>query len=289
LRFIDFVELSILGALWGGSFLFMRIAAPEFGPVTLIALRVFIAAAVLVPVLLYQRKWRPVIENPGPLLFVGISNSALPFSLFAFATLTLTAGYTSVLNAAVPLLTAVVARVWLKERLTPGALVGLVIGVSGVVLLVQDKLGFNTSGQTLAIAAGLLASVSYAVAANYTQRSLQGFGSLELATGSQLSAALVMLIPGLLLWPEHDVSMRSWVSVVVLGGACTGVAYILFFRLIARIGTPRAVTVTYVVPIFSMLFGSLFLGEMVTAAMIGACALILLGTGLATGLFHPLR
>ncbi len=285
MRLASAIELTVLGSLWGGSFLFMRVAAPEFGPVTLISLRVSIACLVLVPLLLLQRKWRPVIENPGPMLFVGVTNSALPFSLFAFATLSLTAGYTAVINAAVPLFTAVVGWVWLREKLERRALVGLLIGIGGVIVLVQDKLEAGAVGQLIAISAGLFASLSYAVSANFTKRHLSGFGSLELAAGSQIAAALVMLLPGILLWPEQPVSAQSWLAVIVLGVASTGFAYILFFRLIAELGPARAVTVTYLVPIFSMIFGLTFLQEIVTLAMVGACLLIFLGTAMASGLF----
>jgi drug/metabolite transporter (DMT)-like permease len=285
----DILALLTLAALWGGSFLFMRMAAPEFGPVSLIGVRVSIAAAFLLPLLLASGKASALLQNAGPLLLVGVFNSALPFCLFAFATLSLTAGLTAVINAAVPMFTAVVGVLWLREKLAGVALLGLLVGLGGVARRGWDKMTFTTDGLGWGVLAGLLGSLSYALAANYTKVSLTGLGSLELATGSQVSASLVLAIPCIWLWPQEPVSLRAWLAVITMGIASTGVAYILFFRLIASLGPSRAVTVTYLVPVFGMMFGAIFLAEAITTDMVLGCGLILFGTALATGMIHPLR
>ena len=289
MRVRDIIELLTLAALWGGSFLFMRVAAPEFGPIPLMGIRVAIASAFLLPLLLYAGKVGSMFRVGGPLLLVGAFNSALPFCLFAFATLSLTAGFTAVINAAVPMFTALIGVLWLREKLSLPAVLGLLVGLGGVVLLVWDKLSFSQGGVGWSVLAGMLGSLSYAVAANYTRVNLVGVGSLELAAGSQLAATLLLVLPCVLLWPQQPVSASAWMAVITMGIASTGVAYILFFRLIARLGPVRAVMVTYLVPVFGMIFGAVFLAEAITLEMGIGCIFILLGTALATGLIHPIR
>ncbi len=283
---LDLFELLGLGALWGTSFLFMRMAAPEFGPVSLVALRVAIAAAFLLPILLFTASLAPVRERAGDVLLMGFFNSALPFTLFTFATLYLTAGYTAVINSTAPLFTALVAFAWVGERLSRTGMVGLMLGLVGVVVLVWDKLQVDLSGAGLAIAAGLGGAFSYGIAGNYARIRLPGLGSLELATGSQIAASLLLAPLCLAFWPAEMPSLRAWLAVLALGIPCTGIAYILFFRLLVRLGPARAVTVTYIVPISAMIAGALVLDEAVTGRMLGGCGLILFGTGLATGVIR---
>lgn len=283
---LDVVELLALGALWGTSFLFMRMAAPEFGAVSLVALRVTIAAIFLLPILLYTASLKPVRERAGDVLLMGFFNSALPFTLFTYATLFLTAGYTAVINSTAPLFTALVAFAWVGERLSRIGLAGLLLGMVGVVVLVWDKLQTDLSGAGLAIAAGLGGAFSYGIAGNFARIRLPGLGSLELATGSQIAASILLLPLCIAFWPAEMPSLRAWLAVLALGIPCTGIAYILFFRLLVRLGPARAVTVTYIVPISAMIAGALVLDEVVTHQMLAGCGLILLGTGLATGVIR---
>ncbi len=284
MRSLDLIELTVLGILWGGSFLFMRIASPEFGPVALVAIRVSVASVFLFPLLVRAGRVRALSQHALPLTIVGITNSALPFCLFAFATLSLSAGFTAVINAVAPLFAAIVAFLWLGERLNRLEIVGLLVGLAGVILLVWDKLDFSGDAITLGIGAAMLASLCYGVVANYIRVKLTGVGSLEIATGSQLAASLMLLPLCVWLWPAQMPSTSAWIAVLVLGVACTGIAYILYFRLIARLGPSRAITVTFLVPLAAMLMGAAFLDEVVTTDMIIGCGLILLGTALATGL-----
>jgi drug/metabolite transporter (DMT)-like permease len=271
----DTAALVTLGALWGSSYLFMRVGAPEFGPVALIVVRVVTAAAMLTPWLLHSGDWRVVWHNRGPVLMIGCFASALPFCLFAYASLTLTAGYTSVINAATPLATAVIAWLWLREGLAGAGILGLAVGLAGVVTLVSGQLAGLDWNAVSAVGAALLAAISY--------------GYSELAAGSQLAATLLLIVPGVYLWPQQPPGPAAWGAGLAMGILGTGIAYVLFFRLVANLGATRAVTVTYLVPMFGMLFGALFLGEVVTPTMLAGCGLILIGTGLATGLVRGWR
>ena len=285
----DTLELLLLAAIWGASFLFMRVAAPEFGPVPLIATRVTVAAAFLLAGLAMRGGGQELYRHGPKLLVLGALTSAVPFSLFAYAVLSLTAGFASVLNATVPLFGALIAYLWLGDRLGPMRVFGLAVGFAGVLVLVWDKLSFSTGGSGWAVLAGLGASVLYGVAASYTKKYLSGIDPFITATGSQIAAAGFLLIPAVLYWPVANPSGVSWGSAMALGVVCTGVAFVLFFRLIGRIGPARAITVTYLIPVFGVLWGLLFLGEPVSVNMLGGCAVILAGTGLASGLIRVSR
>jgi drug/metabolite transporter (DMT)-like permease len=284
----DVVELIALAALWGGAFLFMRVAAPEFGPIPLIELRVAIAAAFLLVVLTVSDKLRRLGERKGGLFVVGVANSALPFCLLAYATLFVTAGFAAILNATSPLWAAVVAFVWLGTRLSGWRIFGLGLGFVGVVVLVWGRVSLTTDGAGLAILAGLGASLSYGIAANYTREHLSAVDPLVIATGSQIGAALALLPLALWTWPEQAVSARAWVTVVVMGIASTGIAYMLYFRLIAHVGPAKAITVTFLVPVFAVVWGYGFLDEALTLQMALGGAVVLLGTGISTGLIKPM-
>ena len=300
----DTAEFLALAAIWGASFLFMRVAAPEFGPLSLMLVRCAVGAATLLPVLLWYGKGRDLVADAGWILVVGALNSAIPFVLLGVATLTLTAGVTSILNSLAPLWAALIAWVWLGDRLTRAQAFGLVLGAAGVAVLVGGGGGTGAAGRTgtgtvaavlLPFAAGILATVFYGIAANLARRFLAGVHPLATATGSQLSATLVLLAPGLLTWPDGTavggvagsgfagVSGTSWLAALVLGVLCTGAAYILFFRLIANVGATRTVAVTFVIPLFGVGWGALFLGEGIDAATLAGGAIIVLGTALTTG------
>lgn len=280
----DVVELFVLAALWGASFLFLRVAAPEFGPVALIQLRVVFSALFLIPILAARAGFGPLRSHWRPISVLGGLNSALPFCLFAYSTLYLTGGFAAIVNATSPLFGALVAWLWLSEKLNASRVAGLVIGFAGVVVLVWDKAALQLEGVALAVAAAIVGSALYGVAANYTKKYLSGVDSLSVATGSQIAAVVLLLPVSLFSWPDGPVSSRAWLAVVVMGTACTGVAYILYFRLIANAGPARAISVTYLIPAFAVGWGAVFLDEGVTSQMIVGCGVILLGTALATGL-----
>jgi drug/metabolite transporter (DMT)-like permease len=283
----DITDLVLLAALWGASFLFTRIAAPAFGPIALAELRVAIAAVMLVALLAWRADLSELRTHAGRFLVLGAVNTAIPFSLFAYAALTITAGLASILNATVPLFGALVASAWLRERLAPLQWLGMAIGMAGVVGLSASKAEFAVGGGALAIGAGLLASLSYGVAASVVKRNFTGVRPLAVAAGSQAAAALLLLPFAIALWPAAPIGAVDWTAGIALGVLCTGLAYLLYFRLLARVGPARAMTVTFLIPAFAMLWGWLFLGEEITGAMLAGCAVILAGTALATGLLRP--
>ena len=289
----NLLQLLVLAALWGASFLFIRVGVTDFGVAPLMALRVGIGALFLLIVLFARRPVRQSLatlrSRALPLVVVGILNSAAPFCLFAYAELTLSAGVTSVINATTPLWGALVAFLWLKDRLSALRSVGLVIGFLGVLMLVWDQIATPHGGAatplTAALAAGaaLGATLLYGIAANYTKRYLTGVDALTVAAGTMTGATVVLLPLAVIFWPAAPVSLHAWGAVIALGVACTGVAYMLFFHLLATVGPARTITVTFVIPIFGILWGALFLGESVSPGMLEGCVVILIGTALATG------
>jgi drug/metabolite transporter (DMT)-like permease len=283
----DLGELVLLAALWGGSFLFMRMGAGEFGPFALVALRVGGATLLLLPWLAVRGQMADLRRHWRPIFVVGLTNSALPFLCFTYAALSITSGLSAVFNAASPLFGAAIGWLWLKDRLTPARIAGLAIGFAGVLWLAWDKASFKPGGSGWAVVACLAATVLYGFSANYTKKRLTGVAPLAVAAGSQLSATLFLAVPAILAWPASAPSARGWISVVLLALLCTGFAYVLFFRLIANVGPANAIAVTFLVPVFAVLWGGLLLDERVTPAMVIGCAVILIGTALATGLLKP--
>jgi drug/metabolite transporter (DMT)-like permease len=279
----DLGDLILLAALWGASFLFTRIAAPAFGPLALAELRVAIAAVILVPLLAWRAGLSDLHIHRARFLLLGAVNTAIPFSLFAYAALSITAGLASILNATAPLFTALVAWLWLRERLTPTQWLGMGIGMAGVAWLSVGKAPFSAGGHGWAIAAALMATLSYGLSASVAKRCFSGVRPLAVAAGSQTAAAVLLLPFALAFRPAGAIRAGDWAAAIALGVFCTGLAYILYFRLIARVGPAQAMTVTFLIPAFAMLWGALILGESVTLTMLAGCAVILAGTALATG------
>lgn len=289
----ELAELVLLAALWGASFLFMRLGAAEFGPAPLVFLRVAGASLLLMPLLALrgevgalQRHWRDIA-------LVGLINSALPFGLFMVAALVLNAGLSAIFNATAPLWAAVFAAALWGERPAPLRMLGLAIGFAGVAGLgwqgASFKPGEHGISPAIGIAACIGATMFYGLAANITKRRLAGVPPMAIAAGSQLSATAFALLPALWAWPEATPAPAAWLGVAALAFGCTGLAYVLFFRLIANAGPSNAISVTFLVPIFAVFWGAIFLGEQLAPATLAGCGVILLGTALATGLLGNRR
>lgn len=283
-------EFLLLAALWGSSFLFMRIGAAELGALPTAGLRVALAALFLLPTFLLPGVWAGFRQKARAILFVGLLNSGIPFVLFAYAVMHIPTGLTAILNATVPLSGALVAWLWLGERPGAARALGLVIGFAGVTLLVIGKSGLSSLSGTgqgaslVAMGACLLATVLYGVAASFTKRHLTGVPPLATATGSQIGATVGLAVPTLWLWPKHAVSAPAWAAMGAVALLCTAVAYFLFFRIIERAGPSKALTVTFLIPVFALAYGALFLGERITAWMLACGLVIIVGTALSTGL-----
>ncbi len=284
----DFV---LLAAVWGSSFLFMRMGALGFGPFATAFLRVAIAAVFLAPLLLWRGQWPALRQRWATVALVGTLNSALPFVFYAYAVTRIPTGLSSILNATVPLFGALVAWLWLRERPGRWRVLGLAVGFAGVALLAWGKASFMPlPGQDAtgwAVLACLGATLCYGIAASAARRWLPGYPPLALAAGSQLGASAALLLPALWSWPAVLPGPAAWAALLAVGVLCTGIAYVLYFRLIDEAGPTRALAVTFVVPVFAVLYGVLFLGESVTPWMLGCALVILVGTGLSTGLLRP--
>jgi drug/metabolite transporter (DMT)-like permease len=293
-RTTDLAELVALAAIWGASFLFMRVAAPEFGPVTLTALRVAGAAACLLPLVLWHRQSAALRAHWKPIAVVGVVNSAAPFVLFSIAALALNAGLSAIFNATAPMWGALIAWLWLSDRLSTSRVAGLALGFVGVVVLAWDKAslrpGEHGVSAALAIVACLGATLCYGLGANYTKKHLTGVPPLAVAAGSQIAATVVLALPAWWLAPATLPGATAWLNLLGLAVLCTGLAYLMYFRLIAHVGASRAITVTYLIPLFAVIWGALFLDEALTSSMAAGGAIVLAGTALATGWLNwPVR
>jgi drug/metabolite transporter (DMT)-like permease len=282
------LDFAVLSAIWGSSFLFMQMAAPQFGVMPTAALRVGIASLVLLP-LVWHRDLLPMLHRHWRATFlVGVFNSGIPFALYAFALAHLSTGLTSILNATTPMFGALVAWIWLRDRPGASRVTGLVIGFIGVALLAGRGAGLRPEAEmqiaVWAVLACLAACLCYGISASFTKRYLADTPSMVTATGSQLGATLALALPALVAWPEQMPDLRAWGAMLVLGVACSGVAYLLFFRLIERTGAARALTVTFLIPVAAMTYGVVFLDEVLTAWMVMCGGIILLGTALSSGL-----
>lgn len=290
----DLIDLVLLAALWGASFLFMRMGAAQFGPVALAFLRVAGAAALLLPLLAARGQLGAMRGHWRAIAVVGVLNSALPFLLFALGALVLTTALMSVFNATASIWGALVAWLWLGEKLTPSRWLGLAIGLLGVAGLSWGRADFRPGehgvSAAMGVAACLGATVLYGIAGNVSRRWLQGVPPLAVAAGSQFAATVVLALPALWTWPAVAPSAAAWGATAVLALGCTGLAYLLYFRLIAHTGAANALSVTFLIPGFALLWGWVMLGELPTRDMLLGCAVILLGTALATGLLKwPVR
>jgi drug/metabolite transporter (DMT)-like permease len=282
-----FIDVLLLGAIWGSSFLFLRIAAAEFGALPTAAMRMGIALLLLLPLALARGQGAALLTHWKAAFVMGLFNSAIPFALFAFALLSLNSGMAAVLNATTPMFGALVAWAWFGERPGGWRVFGLALGFGGVALLAGHDAGLaqgaHAGAALWAVPACLAGCLCYGIAAGLTRRHLQGVPVLATAAGSLIGATLVLALPALWLWPAQNPSARAWLALLALGGACTALAYVLFFRLIATAGPARALTVTFLTPVFALVYGALFLDERITPWMLSCTAVIVVGVALSTG------
>ncbi len=280
MKLTDTLLLIFLAAIWGSSFMLMRATAESFGPIALITVRIGVAALFLSMFLLTKTRREEFIQHWRTLAWVGITNSALPFCFLAYASLTLSGGNVSILNAMTPVFTALIAHIWLKDRMTMLQFIGLVISIAGLLVLVWDKVSF-TFESLWPILAGITAPLFYGIASNGTKKYLSDVTPLTATAGSLFFASLFMLLIVPFFLPDFTgISNTDWIYAIILGLVCTALAYLIFFKLIHNIGPSRAVSVTFLVPIFAFIWGYLVLNEVVTLRMWGATVIILVGMSL---------
>ena len=263
----ELAALLALAALWGGSFFLIRVAAPALGPFPLAAGRVLLAAVVLGLGLRVARRRVALRGLARPLLVLGALNAAIPFALIAAAELQLTASLAAMLNATAPLFASLFGAAWMGERLTPRRIAGLALGLAGVGVLVGWSPMETSTRTTLAVAAMLLGSASYAIAGIYAKRRLAGVPPATLALGQQLGAAAWLVAPAAWTLPDAQPTRAALLALAALAVLSTTVAYLLYFHLIQTVGPTRTSMVTYLLPVFGAFWGVVLLGERVTGGM----------------------
>jgi drug/metabolite transporter (DMT)-like permease len=285
----DLAELCLLALLWGSAYLFMRAAVPAFGPAPLIALRLGISALILLPLLLARGGLQALRGGGRALLVQGTLFSALPFTLLAWASLSMTAGLTAILNATAPLFAAIVAHFWLAERIGRWRALGLAIGFSGVLVLVWGDVSFRAGGSGWALLAVMASSMLWGIGGHYTRLRLGGMSPVAISVGTLTVSAAVLAPFAVATWPASPPSVRAWMELLFLGVVSSGLGFLLYYRLVRNIGAIRATSVTFLNPPVALIAGALYLGEPITLQMLAGAAVILAGTGLSLGLIAPRR
>ncbi|HEV2811817.1 MAG TPA: DMT family transporter [Solirubrobacteraceae bacterium] len=281
------IGLVVLAAIWGASFIFVDVAVPALGAVGLADSRSVIGAAALI---VYGLVVRHALRSGAPrrtYFVVGAVNVAIPFVLIAAAQLTIPPSLAAIINATAPLFSAVIAGVWLGHRLSPQAIAGLAVGLLGVALVVGGAPIALDVTTLLAVAASTGAAACYALGGHLTKDRFPTDSPLVMAAGQQLAAG-ILLTPFLVADPPNATPDAGQVAAALaLGVGSSGVAYLIYFRLIEEVGATSALTVTYLVPVFGVLWAALFRGDEITAGMLVGAAVVLAGVALVTGASSP--
>ena len=277
----EVVLLLTLASIWGASFLFIKLGVDEVEPAVVVLGRLVVGVAVLLPVILLRGGVPDIRAMWIPCVVLGALNNAVPYWLIAFAETRIDSGLAAVIQAAAPILTVVLAtRIDPSQRVRGLRLVGVAVGFVGVALLV----GVQEGSQLVGALAVLGTATCYAVSVLYAGRTVRSFPPLEVAIG-QLGVGMLLALPfGLAQLPSEAPPAKAVAAIVALGALSTGVAYLLYFTLIARAGASRAILVTYLVPAFALVYGTVFLDEPVTVSALAGLVLILGGTALGTGM-----
>lgn len=283
---IDFAALS---AIWGASFMFTQIGAKDLGVIPTTMARVGIASVFLLPILLWQRQGKALLRIWRQGMVLALFTSALPFMAYAVALQHISTSTAAIVNATTPLFGAAIAWLWLQERLNAARMAGLALGFLGVCALVvsksigNDHWASDLGGTVVCLAAPLC----YGISASFSRKHMGQVSPLVTATASQVGSSIWLALPALWTWPAHTAKPATWAAMLALGIICSGVAYILFFRIIKAAGAAKALTVTFAVPVFALLYGVMLLNEGIHWPMLGSAGVIIAGIVLATGLWAP--
>jgi drug/metabolite transporter (DMT)-like permease len=269
--------LFTLAALWGASFLFIRIAAPQIGPIFTIEVRVAIAGLALLFFVWVTKRSADFKIWWKQYLIIGALNAAIPFTFIAIAAIHLNASVMAIVNALTPICTALAVWIWMKEKLTLRKGIGMIIGLIGVMILVGWSPIPLTTEVYIAIGCSILSTISYGFAGVYIKKTFTHVSPLSLATGQQIGAAIVLLPITLFYLPTSTASFSPIVVLSVIGLAlfCTSIAYLFYFYLIDHVGPTKTLSVTFLVPLFGMIWGFVFLQEKITFGMLMGLLIIL--------------
>ena len=283
MRLKHLLELLLLSAVWGASFLFIKLAVPEFGAFALVFVRTAAAGLILLPMVYLRGNLLRIKEHWQHILVLSLLASSIPFLLFAYTAEHVTTGFASILNATIPIWTVLLGLLFFSEKVSKAGLLGILLGFGGVWVLCGDDAMSLSVSIALPVVAALLATLMYALTGFYHKRYLVDVDPIVTAAGCQTFAAITMLPLAVLYWPNISPGNTAWGAAVVLGIVNSGLAYILMFRLLKSIGIVRTVLLTYLMPVFAIALGYAILAEPITMAMLIGGGLILLGVGLATG------
>lgn len=282
------LELLLLGAIWGASFMLMKATVPSFGVFALVEVRASLAALFLLPVVYFTKQFADLRANWAKLLFVGAVNTAIPFCLFSYTSVHLDAGLTAILNATAPMFGAIIAFFYLQDRIGLHGVIGIFLGFLGVVVISQDNHS-STPVTLIPVLSALVATCCYGIAACYMKKHLSGVKPFAIAAGSQVFAAFLLMPLAIYTWPSVNPDFTTWGAALVLAVLCTGVAYIMYFDLIAKVGASQAMTVGYLVPVFGIFWGMVVLDETLSIYAMTGGSMIILGVMITTGIVRRRR
>ena len=270
----DWILLTALAAIWGSAFMFIKISAVDFGPILLVTLRLLIAGLVFMPFLLRKKK-RSLFKAYLPaILIIAIVSNAIPFTMFAYASLGATSNMLGILNGTTAFLTTIIAYFWLKEAVTSKQIIGLFFGFIGVLILVNPSNGSTT---LMASLCAMIGSLCYAFNATYLQKYHSNSDKIVLIGWSMLFGGLFMIPLASFNLPNAMPDTNSILALFWLAVISTGVGYLAYVRLIDRIGAVKTATLTYLLPVFSIIWGAIFLQEQITIFILGGFIFVMMG------------
>ncbi len=274
--------LVLLGAVWGASFLFIRESAHALGPFLLMLCRVLLAGTAL---LVYVRFTGYRLDFGGKwkqFLVLGLISTSLPFSLIAISELNLSASLAAILNSTTPLFTAISAAIWMGDTLTKRKLAGVVLGIVGVSVLAGWSPGEMDQTMLLSIGASVMAAVSYGIGGVYAKKNFDGIRPMDMTIGLMFASSVILLVPAGATLPDHMPATGPILAALALAFLSTAFAYQIYFRLLASTGPTKTLSVTFLVPMFGLLWGALFLGEQINAGIIAGLLIILTSVFMVT-------
>ena len=275
MHFKDWLLLILLAAIWSSAFMFIKIATPDLGPTFLVTVRLLLAGSIFLPFLLqakYRKYFRPQFQG---ILILAVTNNALPFTLFSYASLGANSNMLAILNGSTAFITMLIAFFWLKEKISALQFFGILLGFIGILVLVNPA---NASTTLFSSLACLLGASCYSFSGNYIQKYAKDYNMFVLIGWSLFFGGLIIAPIGILNMPDHFPNTSSILSILWLGLISTGLAYLAYVRLIKRIGAVRTSTVTYLIPAFGIMWGAIFLDEVITLIITGGFILVMAGT-----------
>ena len=274
MEFRYWVLLTILGALWGSAFMFIKVATPEFGPVALVNSRLIIASFIFLPILLQKKYIHLLSPIWKQVLVLAILNNAIPFTLFSFASFGADSNILAILNATTAFNTMIIAYIWIGENVSFKQLFGLLLGFIGIFILVNPQ---NSETTLISSMSALLASFFYSYSTVYIQRQSVNANKMVLIGWSIIFSAIIMLPVTIFYLPDTIPSISAIGSAIWLGAISTGIGFLGYVRLIDKIGAVKTSTVAYFLPIFGIIWGAIFLDEIISSTIIIGCLIVLIG------------